>query len=91
LLREVALSTNPYVKIGGDVPVVNLRPRGWLADVVEKVGGDEAIEKFPEVRAFLDRLRERLQMSSPASRGLPASSLERPHPILVHRPQSLSA
>jgi hypothetical protein len=32
---------------------VNLVPSGWLADVVEKVGWDEALGKFPEVGAFL--------------------------------------
>jgi hypothetical protein len=62
LLREIALHVNPYVKIGGEPPVANLRAAGWLADVVDKLGWDEAIAKYPEVDALLDRLRETLQI-----------------------------
>jgi hypothetical protein len=40
--------------IRGESPPVNLLPSGWLADVVEKVGWDEAVvQVVPEVGAFL--------------------------------------
>jgi hypothetical protein len=40
---------------------MNLAPGGSLADVVEKLGWDEAPAKFPEVGRFLGRLRVTLE------------------------------
>ena len=34
---------------------MNLAPSGWWADVVEKIGFDEADENLPEVGRFLLR------------------------------------
>ena len=61
LVRSLALKLNPYIKSGREVPVANLRPQGWLADVVETLGWTEAERTFPEVGFFLGRLRETLE------------------------------
>ena len=60
LVRDLALKLNPFVKIG-ESPAVNVAPNGWLADVVERAGWDEAEAKFPEVGRFLSRLRGTLE------------------------------
>ncbi len=61
LVRSLALKLNPFVKVGRDVPVTNLKPQGYLADVVESLGWTEAERTFPEVGFFLGRLRETLE------------------------------
>ena len=41
--------------------MTNLKPQGYLADVVESMGWPEAERTFPEVGLFLGRLRETLE------------------------------
>ena len=53
LVRSLALKLNPYVKVGRDVPVANLKPQGYLADVVESLGWSEAERTRPFVSAFV--------------------------------------
>lgn len=62
LLRELALKVNPFIRIGESPPVKNVRPTGWLADVVEKLGWDETLSKHPEAKAVLGRLRETVEI-----------------------------
>ena len=61
LVRSLALKLNPFVKVGREPPVTNLRPSGFMADVVESLGWPDAERTFPEVSAFLGRLRETLE------------------------------
>jgi hypothetical protein len=52
-LHELTITEQPdgVVEIGESSPQ-HLAPSGWLADVVDKVGWDEAEAKFPEVGRF---------------------------------------
>ena len=69
IARSLALKLNLYVKVGCEPPVTNLKPTGCLSDVVAKIGWAEAEAKFPEVSAFLGRLRGLLEESSPGRSG----------------------
>ena len=64
LVRSLALKLNPFVKVGREPPVTNLRPSGFLADVVESLGWSEAERTFPEVGFSLAGFGRRWRNSS---------------------------
>ena len=51
-LRGLEVKINLHVALGS-TDAANLAPTGCLAAVVTKHGGDEALDKYPEARAFL--------------------------------------